>query len=159
MTVYEFERDKYEYAGFWIRMLATGVDTVAIAIITITLSVFIYGDSFFYKGSEFLGTADILINQVFPVVAVIAFWLYKSATPGKMLFGIKIVHAETGENIGFFQSIIRYIAYIPSIFIVFLGIFWIGVDERKQGWHDKIAKTIVIQEKTDFTINPKRKKL
>jgi uncharacterized RDD family membrane protein YckC len=28
-----------------------------------------------------------------------------------------------------------------------LGIFWVGWDKRKQGWHDKIAGTLVIKEK------------
>ncbi len=26
-----------------------------------------------------------------------------------------------------------------------LGFIWVGVDQRKQGWHDKLAGTVVIR--------------
>jgi uncharacterized RDD family membrane protein YckC len=26
-----------------------------------------------------------------------------------------------------------------------LGFIWVGFDQRKQGWHDKLAKTVVIK--------------
>jgi len=30
-----------------------------------------------------------------------------------------------------------------------LGYFWVIWDKRKQGWHDKLANTVVIQPKTE----------
>jgi uncharacterized RDD family membrane protein YckC len=29
---------------------------------------------------------------------------------------------------------------------LYLGFLWIAFDRRKQGWHDKIAGTVVVQE-------------
>jgi uncharacterized RDD family membrane protein YckC len=28
---------------------------------------------------------------------------------------------------------------------LFLGFFWIAIDMRKQGWHDKLANTVVVR--------------
>jgi uncharacterized RDD family membrane protein YckC len=43
------------------------------------------------------------------------FWLYKSATPGKMVLNIKVVDVDTGEKLSVGQSIGRYFAYIPAM--------------------------------------------
>jgi uncharacterized RDD family membrane protein YckC len=51
--------------------------------------------------------ADFLINYVLPFVATILFWLYKSATPGKMVLNIKVVDVDTGEKLSVGQSIGR----------------------------------------------------
>ena len=32
-------------------------------------------------------------------------------------------------------------------FVFFLGLFWVAWDKKKQGWHDKLAKTVVIKKK------------
>jgi len=50
---------------------------------------------------------------------------------------------STGKLIG------RYFAYLVSIIPIFLGFLWIAVDKRKQGWHDKLAGTVVIYDEDD----------
>lgn len=77
-------------------------------------------------------------------IAVILFWIYCSATPGKMLLKMKIVDAKTGARPSRKQCIIRYFGYIISILPLGLGFIWIYYDRKKQGWHDKIAGTVVL---------------
>ena len=57
-----------------------------------------------------------------------------------------IMDARTGARPSFFQYVRRYVAYAVSIVPLFLGIIWVGFDKRKQGWHDKIANTVVIRK-------------
>ncbi len=71
-------------------------------------------------------------------------WKFWSATPGKILMGMKIVDAETEKPMTNRQIILRTLGYIPSCGMFFLGIFWISFNKRCQGWHDKIAGTVVI---------------
>ncbi len=71
-------------------------------------------------------------------------WKFWSATPGKMLLGMKIVDAKTEMPMTNRQIILRTLGYIPACAIFFLGIFWISFNKRRQGWHDKIAGTVVI---------------
>jgi uncharacterized RDD family membrane protein YckC len=35
---------------------------------------------------------------------------------------------------------------------LFLGIIWVGFDKRKQGWHDKLAGTVVIRNKSPESV-------
>jgi uncharacterized RDD family membrane protein YckC len=64
-----------------------------------------------------------------------------------MILGIKIVDANTLGKASPGQLLIRYLGYYISMLPLCLGIFWVGWDKRKQGWHDKIAGTLVIKEK------------
>lgn len=72
------------------------------------------------------------------------FWYYWAATPGKMLMRMKIVDAKTEQPISLPQIALRLGGYMISTMFFMLGFFWIGVDKRKQGWHDKLADTVVI---------------
>ncbi len=76
-------------------------------------------------------------------IICVAFWYKKAATPGKMLLSMKIVDEETGELPTNVQLIIRYLAYMVSTIPLFMGFFWILLDDKKQTWHDKIAGTVV----------------
>ncbi len=144
--------EEYEYAGFWIRVGAALIDMLLILIITAPLTMMIYGISVWEGETTFLGPADFLINYTLPFFATVLFWYYKSATPGKMALKIKIVNADDGGKLSVGQSIGRYFAYIPAMLVLFIGIFWVAFDSRKQGWHDKLAKTVVIRKKnTNFT--------
>lgn len=81
------------------------------------------------------------------MVAIIAFWLMKQATPGKFAISAKIVDAKTGGEPSIGQCIIRYLAYFLSTIPLCLGFIWVAFDSRKQGWHDKIAGTVVVRPK------------
>ena len=72
-------------------------------------------------------------------------WSAFSATPGKMLLGQQIVHAQTGEPLGIGACIIRYVGTIISAIPLCLGYLWIIWDAEKQGWHDKLANTRVVR--------------
>ena len=137
--------DDYEYAGFWMRFLATMIDSILILIITIPVLTAMYGDAYWTSEQMYFGIGDILINYLFPAVAVIVFWVYRSATPGKMALKLKIVDANSGEKPSVMQFVGRYFAYFVSMLPLCLGYFWIGFDEKKQGWHDKLTKTVVIK--------------
>ena len=69
----------------------------------------------------------------------------KSATPGKMITRIKVVDAETGNKLSTGQRIGRYLAYYPATLPLFFGLIWVAFDKRKQGWHDKLARTLVVE--------------
>lgn len=104
-----------------------------------------YNDYFFKE----YGMAKLVLYQIaqFLTLAavILAFWIKKQATPGKMLLSLKIVDAATLDKPSTRQLIIRLFSYIISILPLFLGIIWIVFDGRKQAWHDKIAGTLIIK--------------
>ena len=82
-------------------------------------------------------------------------WHFWSATPGKMLLRIKVVDAKTEGHISDLQIILRLMGYGVSAVFFCLGFFWIGWDKKKQGWHDKLAETVVITQPWKFWAQPK----
>jgi uncharacterized RDD family membrane protein YckC len=137
-----------EYVGFWPRVGATLIDTVLLLVICAPLVTYIYGSEYWLGAGGFIaGPADFLINWVAPAVAVVLFWIYRQATPGKMAINARIVDEKTGGKPSTGQLVGRYLGYYVSILPLMLGIIWVGIDPRKQGFHDKLAGTLVIRAK------------
>lgn len=141
------QQDDLEYVGFWPRVGASLIDTVLLMIIVLPLIHAIYGPSYWVSDSFVQGPADFLVSWVMPAIAVILFWIARQATPGKMAIGAKIVDASTGRAASAGQLVGRYFGYYVSVLPFCLGIFWVAFDDRKQGWHDKLAGTVVVRAK------------
>ena len=138
--------DDVEYAGFWIRVWASVIDSVLLLVIVVPPLTAIYGTEYWTNPSTDFQWADFLFNYILPAAAIITFWIYKSATPGKMMCHLLIVDSRTGEKPSSGQMIGRYLAYYLSMLPFFLGFIWVAIDERKQGWHDKLARTVVVRK-------------
>lgn len=138
------ELTQKKYVGFWVRVGASCVDSFIVVMIITPLLYAIYGAQYFQGDQLVAGPVDLLLNYIFPAIAVIVFWVYKSSTPGKMIFKAIIVDVQTGLKPSKKQLIGRYFAYYVSLIPLGLGFFWVIWDARKQGWHDKLAGTVVI---------------
>ena len=137
------------YAGFWIRTGASLIDTVLMLIFVTPIITAVYGTKFW---SGTIPTQDywgMTLNYVLPAAVVIVFWVCKSATPGKLLTHLSIVDAKTGDKPSTGQFIGRYLGYYVSMLPLFLGFIWVAFDKRKQGWHDKLAGTVVIRDRNE----------
>ena len=55
----------------------------------------------------------------------------------------QVVDAKTGNPISYLQAFIRYVGYYVSILSFGLGFLWVIWDKKNQGFHDKIAGTVV----------------
>jgi uncharacterized RDD family membrane protein YckC len=143
----ETELKDVVYAGFWVRLLASIIDGLIILAVSVPLLLGIYGTDYFVnpEGRMVQGAADFLISYVFPLVATVLFWKYRAATPGKMALGLKIVNADDLAPLTTPQAIGRYFAYLPAVLVLGIGLLWVAFDARKQGWHDKLAGTVVIR--------------
>ena len=133
-----------EYAGFWQRAAAALIDWLIVVVIAMPVIVLAFGENYF--SLEPATRAWDLATLLAVAVAVIGFWRYCGATPGKLAAAIRIVDAKTGAPPSTSRLVVRFLCYFLSALPVYLGFFWIAVDRRKQGWHDKIAGTVVVQE-------------
>lgn len=150
------------YAGFISRFVAFVIDTIIITFSVLAFTWFVSVTIEIFNLQAFFNIFRILIPGAsssleqlisrltagFLLAFAIAgyyifFWIFAGYTPGKALMGLRIITVE-GRKISFFRALLRYLAYFLSAGLFFLGFIWIFVDERRQGWHDKIAGTIVI---------------
>lgn len=132
------------YAGFWIRFLASIIDSIILLILTWPLLYAIYGAEMFNSTEMVKGTADLLISYLFPLAYTIVLWMKYGGTPGKRMLGLRLINEQTGENLDLGKSIVRYIGYIVSALVFLLGFIWVAFDKKKKGWHDHMAGSVVI---------------
>jgi uncharacterized RDD family membrane protein YckC len=139
--------DTQEYAGFWIRVAASLIDSIVILpLIAIPLTL-IYGADYWAEPQTIGGFWDLLIQYILPIFITVWFWTKYLGTPGKMLLRLRVVDAKTGQAISVPKAVGRYAGYYVSALPLFLGFFWIGFDKKKQGFHDKLAGTVVIRDR------------
>jgi uncharacterized RDD family membrane protein YckC len=83
---------------------------------------------------------------LFVAYAIWAIRLFsQGTTPGKKMLGMRVVK-ESGEGAGFGVMLIReVIGKAISAAIFSLGYFWILLDRDRQGWHDKLVSTYVVE--------------
>lgn len=81
----------------------------------------------------------------YAIIYFAVFWWIWGATPGKLIFGLRVVD-ESGGPIGLERALVRTVQ-IP----LFLGFVWASFDEQRQGVHDKLAGTYVIDKRRGRT--------
>jgi uncharacterized RDD family membrane protein YckC len=139
-----------EYCGFGRRLLAHVIDTLLFTVLIVFPIIYLVPsgnfeqtlNEFYDPGKTSLPKA--LLSDLLPMLLVIYFWVRFRGTPGKRLLGCQIVDATTGDNLSVSRAVIRYLGYIISLLPLGLGFLWILWDKRKQGFHDKLARSVVI---------------
>jgi uncharacterized RDD family membrane protein YckC len=138
-----------EYAGFWIRFLALIIDGLIIGI-PVALVGAIFGSAGFTGGVGFNPGASLALNLL-SIAAGAAYYGILEGGPtgqtlGKKAVRIRVVDATTGlPGIGTARGVGRYFARWLSQIVLYLGYFWMLWDPKKQCWHDKLARTLVVK--------------
>ena len=80
---------------------------------------------------------------VFTPIYFLFFWILAGQTPGKYGLGIRVVRLN-GRRMTLLSGIRRLLGYAACFLSLGIGFLWVLIDDRRQGWHDKIAGTCVI---------------
>lgn len=159
----------YQYGGFWIRALARVIDSLirGIALLPFTLPVMapVFQQVFVNPAGqeemqELMQTAATRLLPLMITVEVIYHALFVaifSATPGKMLCGLRVISAD-GSKVGASKAISR--AIIPALLVVFdalaglsigafilvFGYVMAAFDAQKRTLFDHLVGTRVVQK-------------
>ena len=77
------------------------------------------------------------------IIYFIGMWTWRGQTLGQMVFNVKVVKTS-GKPVDLRVAVIRYLGYLLCGLTLGLGYLLIAFDKRKQGLHDKLAETFVI---------------
>ncbi len=133
------------YARFTDRALAIGADLLLGLVVFLPLAIAAVGG----VEAALSGWSRRLFIDLLPALAVVFFWLHYGATPGKMLMGLRVVAVADGGPLSIKRAVLRYIGYFLSALPLYLGFLWALWDRRRQGFHDKIAGTTVVEVADD----------
>ena len=149
-----------EYASFWRRVGGSLLDVVIVGvpttILAITVSAIIINsapDVAFTQeqlqeqqnAETAAGLSTIGIYLVTSLVYIVLLNA-NGGTWGSRIRGMRLQHAETGENIGIGRAFVRYVVTIASGSVLYLGYLWCIWDDKKQTWHDKAANSVVVRK-------------
>ena len=97
-------------------------------------------------GDAGVGIGFVLGFGLFIVYIVWAIKLFaQGTTPGKRMRGMRVVK-EGGQQAGFGTMLVReWIGKVISGMVFSLGFLWILFDRDRQGWHDKLVSTYVVE--------------
>jgi len=157
------------FGGFWRRLLAYVIDRIILYLISLILLLIglialkLGGVSFgsiIMTGNLPLGAGlfmTVYIVTTFLTGMIYFIWFHGTVgqTPGKMLLGLRVIQIS-GEKMNIGVAFLRWVGCLVSGLVFLLGFIWIAFDGRKQGWHDKIAATLVIRlgNKADAGVHP-----
>lgn len=153
------------YAGFWIRVAALIIDTIIVGVPILIVFFALEGSAIHdytvcvnnavAAGAlvttcegNFLGSIGYfeLIGLAVQVAYFVILWSKFGGTLGQRLLGLHVVDAATGQHIGIGRALGRFVGYIISGLVLYIGLIWVAFDPRKQGWHDKMASTFVVRK-------------
>lgn len=139
------ESAELEYAGFWLRVWACLIDLALIVLATAPILWLLHARDRHAADAFIIGPAEILVSWLLPATAVLSFWAARHATPGKMAISAIIVDEKTGAPPSLGQLVGRFLGYFVAVMPLGLGLIWVAFDRKKQGWHDKLAGTLVVR--------------
>ena len=142
------------YGGFWIRTLAYLIDAIVLVAATLGVS-YATGIEFLEVTTQEFRSAVFQSVRVFasptPIAWLVIFgyfvgpWLLFGRTLGMAPFGLRILRSTDGSRLGPGRAIVRFFGLLLSFFVFFIGVIWVAADSRKQGWHDKLAGSVVVR--------------
>jgi uncharacterized RDD family membrane protein YckC len=136
------------YGGFWIRVLAFILDAIVLGVLTSALGPLLGTGPMVDAGSGRFGIdyGSNAIGGLVGLLYMVGFWTLRGQTPGMIPFNLRVVRASDGSRPDWVVSLLRYVGLIISFAVIFIGVIWVAFDGRKQGWHDKIAGTLVVRD-------------
>jgi len=126
------------------RSMAFFIDEMLLSLLLIIA----LGDSFFQAKTVeemIILTNQFLLEFIAMKIFYQAFFIMKyGATLGKIAMKIKVVDAKILQTPNVVVALNRSIIRIVSEMMFYLGFIWGIMDPNRQAWHDKSAKTLVV---------------
>lgn len=127
-----------KYAGFGVRLAAYLIDVVVIIVANLILQMIF--------GAMKMETVGAFASMIVGWGYLIYFTAATGQTLGKKAMNIKVVRLDNGKTLDYMGAFLREVVgrFVSGI-VLALGYLWVIGDAKKQGWHDKIAGTVVIK--------------
>jgi uncharacterized RDD family membrane protein YckC len=149
------ELDSIRYAGFWIRALADVLDSLILDVAAVLFGLLALGGLYWLRRLSFftgLDAADPLLLQALLVAGrVLVSPLYfvgltyrAATTPGKRVFGIKVVSFDSGQRLSLSQSWVRFLSYGLSYLPMGAGFLMAIFHPQKRALHDLISGSVCV---------------
>jgi uncharacterized RDD family membrane protein YckC len=154
------ETKEVTVVGFGPRLAATLIDSAMVGFLGFMLA-FILGFIAIFTNMVNPGQVNgvlelltVLCLLLFSIFYYVGFWTNDGQTMGKTIVGLKVIRTD-GTQLSVGRALLRYLGYIVSASLFSIGFLWAAFDPKRQGWHDKLAGTLVVYSETEFAATDK----
>jgi uncharacterized RDD family membrane protein YckC len=138
------------YAGFWLRVVGYIIDSIVLSIPLVFVGVIL--GLVIIAGNGNLDEDNAALTAVSYLIGIPSWWLYSAllesspwqGTLGKRALGLRVTDEE-GQRIGFGTATARHFAKYLSAIALCIGFLMVAFTDRKQGLHDRLARTLVLK--------------
>lgn len=146
---------KVTVVGFGPRLLSTLIDGSMVAFLGFVLALVVSFIAIFIFKTDWQNTSRLEIwvmvsVALFSIFYYVGSWTGGGQTLGKTIVGLKVT-ASDGSHLTTGKALLRYFGYIINAIPLSIGFLWAAFDPKRQGWHDKIAGTVVVYEEENFS--------
>jgi uncharacterized RDD family membrane protein YckC len=134
-------RTEVEYGGFLPRLGAYVIDAVILGLFGVLVAAATSPQNGFF------------VNIAASLVYHVGFWVTEGATPGKKVFGLRVVSVD-GSPIEIWQGVLRVFGYWLDGITFGIGFLMILFSAEERGLHDFVANTVVIRERRQLVAPP-----
>lgn len=136
------------YAGGGTRLLAIAFDAAVLSGILLLISsllALLANAVFSLEGNNDVATIAFGVAAWWAAAGIYLglFWILAERTPGMTFFALRI-STESGGRVGPRQDVRRLIGFALALIPFGLGFLGILTNERRRGWHDRFADTVVL---------------
>lgn len=143
-------------AGFGVRFCAVFVDAIVLTLIKLPVSIMVVITLRLISGTGAKPAGmELIAERMIDMIAFIGiaynyfgwFYLNKGGTPGKLLFGLRVVDSETGTHLTYGRTFRREIlAKLVSGVIFCIGYLMVLFRKDRKALHDLMIGTQVLRQ-------------
>ena len=137
------------------RLLAWWLDAVVLGVLLLPLNPIVYSSRPSSVLVAALAVPTVLLSLLYLVLCDGG---RRGATFGKRMLRIHVADERGGHPIGYRRAMIRRLVYLVGGAAFYIGWIWLLVDKRRQTWHDKVARTVVVRATTERVVESHRGK-
>lgn len=139
-------------AGFFSRLVAFVTDLVVLSVAVAMSTWVVQSVERLLRPAARIELEPALLAVV-PLLVVayyVGLWTAFGQTVGKRLLGLRVI-AVDGGPVKPGRALLRFAGYFLSALPAYVGFVWVLVDPGRRGWHDLLARTLVVYDRPGET--------
>ncbi len=138
------ERERLEPASLRQRAAAFGIDEILLSVLMFVILWDAISAAETVEQMIALTNSFLLELMAIKIVYHTFFTMQYGASLGKIVMKIRVIELSTLSNPGFLSAFNRSVFRVVSEVLFYLGFIWAMLDPYRRSWHDRTARTLVI---------------
>lgn len=138
------QRERLELASMRQRAAAFGIDELLLSVLMIVILWDAMAKAETLEAMISVTNSFLLEYMAIKIVYHTFFTMQYGASIGKILMKIRVVELSTLSSPGFMSAFNRSVFRVVSELFFYLGFVWAMLDPYRRSWHDRTARTLVI---------------